>query len=98
MKERPCPGHLSSASLLPPTSSTASAGSEAGEETSRETQLFPAFAKLEGGRSQIDTGQQFLHWVHQVLVVSVLDTTLYWTLLCTGHYTVLYSHYTTLYY
>ena len=69
MKERPCPGHLSSASLLPPASSTASAGSEAGEETSRETQLFPAFAKLEGGRSQIDTGQQFLHWVHQVLLV-----------------------------
>jgi hypothetical protein len=35
-------------------------------EGAEEGELFPAFARLELGHGKIDTGQQFLHWIHQV--------------------------------
>ena len=31
-----------------------------------DSDLFPSFAKLELGRTKIDTGQQFLQWIHKV--------------------------------
>ena len=39
-------------------------------------QLFPAFSQLEGGGQSIDTGQQFLQWLHQVETSLVAEQSL----------------------
>jgi len=62
VKDRPRPAHLAPTTHLPDPSSSASVQSEGGDDSD----LFPSFAKLELGRTKIDTGQQFLQWIHKV--------------------------------
>ena len=40
------------------------------------SQLFPTFNQLEGGGNNIDTGQQFLLWLHQVETSLVAEQSL----------------------
>ena len=76
VKDRPPPAHLASTPHLPDPSSTASVQVSLGShlvftvslqsEGGDDSDLFPSFAKLELGRTKIDTGQQFLQWIHKV--------------------------------
>jgi hypothetical protein len=77
VKDRPPPAHLASTPHLPDPSSTASVQVCFGfhllfdifllqSEGWDDSELFPSFAKLELGRTKIDTGQQFLQWIHKV--------------------------------
>jgi len=62
VRERATPAHIRAGPALPDPSSTASVLSEGAEDS----ELFPAFSRLELGKARVDTGQQFLHWIHQV--------------------------------
>lgn len=72
VKERPLPPHLrvksnggQSQYEASSTASVRSGGLQDFEEQASDG-LFPAFFKLEVGSAKIDTGQQFLQWIHQV--------------------------------
>eukprot|EP00092_Neocalanus_flemingeri_P004451 GFUD01004786.1.p1 GENE.GFUD01004786.1~~GFUD01004786.1.p1 ORF type:complete len:913 (+),score=335.84 GFUD01004786.1:66-2804(+) len=81
VKCRPRPLHLPPPQSTPQTdrlSSTASVSSmsDISHQATTTTQLFPAFSQLEGGSSSIDTGQQFLQWLHQVETSLVAEQSL----------------------
>jgi len=59
------------------TASVVSSMSDNKEQVNITTnQLFPAFSQLEGGGHSIDTGQQFLQWLHQVETSLVAEQSL----------------------
>ena len=83
VKTRPRPPHLPPTQVTHPgdrmssTASVVSSLSDTKEQANISTnQLFPAFSQLECGGQSIDTGQQFLQWLHQVETSLVAEQSL----------------------
>jgi len=82
VKTRPRPPHLPPQAIHPgdrmsSTASVVSSLSDTKEQANISTnQLFPAFSQLECGGHSIDTGQQFLQWLHQVETSLVAEQSL----------------------